>query len=53
MFYVLECSDGKYGSNCSVDCGHCKDSVTCHHENGKCDSCADGWMQNRCDQSKV
>ncbi len=53
MFYVLECSDGKYGSGCSGDCGHCKDGVTCHHVNGDCDSCAYGWEGNKCVQSKL
>ncbi len=45
LFYVLECFDGKYGSNCSVDCGHCKDGVTCNHGNGNCetDTCDKGW----------
>ncbi len=53
MFYVLECSDGKYGHDCAVDCGHCKAGVICNHVNGDCTSCADGWMGNKCVQSKM
>ncbi len=48
IFYDSECSSGKYGPGCSQTCGHCRDGVTCHHENGNCetDACDKGWKGN-------
>lgn len=31
-FYVTECGEGWYGTNCSQQClGHCRDGTTCNH----------------------
>ena len=39
------CQYGRYGLNCSLDCGHCIDSTNCNHVNGTCTlGCAPGWQ---------
>ncbi|XP_025107091.1 fucolectin-7-like [Pomacea canaliculata] len=40
----------KYGENCKMSCGRCKDKVACRHDNGHCSSgCAAGWAAPMCD----
>lgn len=35
-FIFKECSFGRYGKNCSTECGKCPDGNLCHHINGSC-----------------
>lgn len=44
-FYVTECGEGWYGTNCSQQClGHCRDGTTCNHVTGQCDRGCDAGL---------
>ena len=46
---MLDCPDGKYGVNCSSDCGHCRDNADCDSVSGHCtDQCESGWTGDTC-----
>lgn len=46
---LVECLPYKYGPNCSLDCGHCKDAGPCSGVTGKCaDGCQQGWTDDFC-----
>lgn len=46
---LLECLPYKYGPNCSLDCGHCKNARPCSGMTGKCtDGCQQGWTDDFC-----
>ncbi|XP_041359135.1 uncharacterized protein LOC121375646 [Gigantopelta aegis] len=46
-----ECVEGKYGVNCSLDCGQCESAELCNTTSGVCNgSCQDGWKGVKCDQ---
>lgn len=50
--YFVECSEGRYGLNCSQLCGHCKEKTQCHHISGFCAvGCDSGYWGARCTQS--
>lgn len=34
--YLLECNGGKFGENCTNDCGHCLHREQCHFIDGTC-----------------
>lgn len=39
----------KYGPNCGLDCGHCRDGQSCASENAVCSEGRDsGWIGNLC-----
>lgn len=45
----IECGNGKYGSNCLLNCGHCKKMSDCNHVDGSCMSgCFPGYNGSRC-----
>lgn len=45
VLFPTACKYGRYGLNCSLDCGNCLDSTNCNHVNGTCTSgCASGWQ---------
>ena len=52
--FPTECEDGKYGLECSVDCGKCVNSTNCNHVGGECSlGCAPGWQNSdKCDTRK-
>lgn len=53
LIWILACSIGKYGINCSQTCGHCFNNPACHHENGTCtQGCAAGYQTHKCNTSK-
>lgn len=41
------CPDGKYGPQCSLTCGSCKNS-TCHEDTGVCQGCSAGYQDLLC-----
>lgn len=50
IFY-LGCEVGYYGRNCTNKCDHCKNSVTCGVQHGKCDALGcinDGYQPPLC-----
>lgn len=55
LFYVefivlLECEFYRYGFNCVIKCGYCKDGEFCFMEIGGCFvGCVDGWVGKFCD----
>lgn len=52
MASITGCEDGYYGSNCSQQCGHCKDGISCA-SNGHCPSdCESGWFGRLCVDGK-
>lgn len=52
FIYLTECSEGRYGVNCSQECsGHCKDNIICEHVTGQCvKGCNAGWKGSPCDK---
>ncbi|XP_046583456.1 uncharacterized protein LOC124290696 [Haliotis rubra] len=49
VIFHTECPRGKYGISCNSDCGHCADSITCHHITGTCPGgCKAGWKLPLC-----
>jgi hypothetical protein len=49
---ILECGAGKYGPDCGLICGECKDNL-CDHETGQClAGCNPGWKEDLCKTSK-
>ena len=48
--HFVECKEGKYGSNCSMECGECLHLKDCNHVTGHCSGgCKPGWMPGKCD----
>nr|XP_034335854.1 scavenger receptor class F member 1 isoform X1 [Crassostrea gigas] len=41
------CPDGKYGPQCSLTCGSCK-NITCHEDTGVCQGCSAGYLGLLC-----
>lgn len=61
LFYIIisnyssstECTDYKYGLECSSTCGNCLNGVKCIHVNGSCpNGCDSGVFGDKCDQGK-
>lgn len=49
--FFLECPDGFYGNNCTVECGHCAHDVACDPVTGSCpNGCGDGYHGTNCSQ---
>ena len=53
--YIIECSDGSYGQDCSGSCGSCAGgNAACNHVDGTCaGGCGPGWTTGLCDQGMV
>ena len=46
---VSECTAGKYGLHCEMDCGKCSNTSKCFHVNGTCLSgCSAGFQGHTC-----
>ncbi|KAK7481790.1 hypothetical protein BaRGS_00026937 [Batillaria attramentaria] len=45
---VWECSDGRYGENCSSTCGHCRDAAACDKVTGDCAECGGPYKMPVC-----
>jgi hypothetical protein len=53
-YYDTECNGGKYGNNCSSQCGACLDYTQCHHVNGSClQGCDAGYKGELCKTGKA
>lgn len=51
--YLTVCDVGMYGDNCSRPCGHCLESVKCHHINGTCiNGCDSGYQGSHCTEGE-
>lgn len=50
--HFVECEEGKYGSDCSMECGACLHLKDCDHVTGHCSGgCKPGWMDTqKCDR---
>lgn len=49
-YYFEECGYGRYGENCSSECGNCANSTFCNKDNGTCSAgCQDHWEGDLCD----
>lgn len=47
------CPGGKYGHECTGECGFCQDGKPCDHVSGICtNGCKDGWSGDKCKNSK-
>ncbi|KAK3612663.1 hypothetical protein CHS0354_042191 [Potamilus streckersoni] len=47
-----KCSDYRYGKDCQITCGHCKDDQLCDTVSGKCpDGCEAGLQGEKCDMA--
>lgn len=47
--FLTECTSGKYGKDCQLDCGHCKNMMQCHHVDGTCvTGCEPGFIGDTC-----
>ncbi|XP_054429284.1 scavenger receptor class F member 1 [Pteronotus mesoamericanus] len=44
----LPCPAGRYGTQCSHRCGHCKQNEPCSADVGSCESCEPGWNGTQC-----
>lgn len=52
-FYLVECSNNKYGQECNSTCGECLNGVQCNHVNGSCpNGCVSGVSGDKCDKGK-
>ena len=48
-YMVSECTAGKYGLHCEMDCGKCSNTSKCFHVNGTCPSgCSSGFQGHTC-----
>lgn len=48
------CSNGTFGVDCELTCGHCYVNSACDHVNGSCASgCASGWAGTVCNESEM
>lgn len=51
---VVACDEGTYGTNCSFKCsGNCLDGKACDKVNGNCGSCAAGYEELKCENSRL
>ncbi|XP_046328686.2 uncharacterized protein LOC124112569 [Haliotis rufescens] len=49
MTVFRKCSDGRYGSGCTISCGHCENNASCNKVTGACEGgCEPGWMGSTC-----
>lgn len=49
-----ECTDYKYGLECSSTCGKCLNGVKCNHVNGSCpNGCDAGSFSDKCDKGNI
>ena len=50
---IVECNSTKYGPDCKLTCGECKNGL-CDHETGQClEGCNPGWKGALCNTSKT
>lgn len=50
---ISECETGKYGINCSKNCGNCHKQYECHHVDGFCsEGCSAGYKGSLCNECK-
>lgn len=51
--YITECDNGFYGTNCTMECGYCKNKTSCNKVSGNCmEGCAFGYQGATCLQGK-
>ena len=49
IFFISECDDSYYGTNCLSSCGRCIDNVACHKSSGICpEGCQIWWITDTC-----
>lgn len=54
IFFLIECDDGTYGTNCSSNCGHCYQGQLCDKETGACpEGCGARYDGMYCNISKI
>ena len=48
-FAFIVCSDGRFGENCTEECGECQGKEQCDHVNGTClNGCSPGYYGITC-----
>ena len=52
MSCLIECQ-GRYGQDCSKQCGGGCDQGLCHHTSGECNCTKPGFIGDKCDQGKT
>lgn len=54
LFSITGCPVGKYGVNCQLNCSVNCISKACDLDSGHCIlGCIDGWVGERCNESKL
>lgn len=54
FFFIIECDNGTYGTNCSSNCGHCYQGQLCDKETGACpEGCGARYDRMYCNISKI
>ena len=50
---LLECEPGRYGKNCTSECGYCANKEPCNHRDGTClIGCDVGYVYPLCKEGK-